>query len=111
MKAEIHVDAGVCGFKTDILADSGDNQHVTFRVSTDCDKIGALGDAIEQAGEFDAFNEINPAAESVLLKHVRAHLKGCCAGCGVPVGLFKGMQVAAGIALPKDVLIAIAKKE
>ena len=39
---------------------------------------------------------------------VRANLHGCCAGCAVPVGLFKAMQVAAGLALPKDIEIALS---
>jgi hypothetical protein len=35
----------------------------------------------------------------------------CCAGCAVPAGLFKAMQVAAGLALPKDITIRLAKSE
>jgi uncharacterized 2Fe-2S/4Fe-4S cluster protein (DUF4445 family) len=42
---------------------------------------------------------------SVLLRTARDVLTGCCAGCAVPVGLFKTMQVAAGLALPKDITI------
>ncbi|MFN2352102.1 MAG: hypothetical protein ABR497_09170, partial [Kiritimatiellia bacterium] len=37
------------------------------------------------------------------------NLKGCCAGCAVPVGVFKAMQVAAGLALPKDPTITLFK--
>jgi len=42
---------------------------------------------------------------------VQAVLTGCCAGCAVPVGLFKAMQVAAGLALAKDIAITLAKEE
>jgi hypothetical protein len=42
---------------------------------------------------------------------VRATLKGCCAGCAVPAGLFKAMQVAAGLALPKDINIRLTKED
>jgi len=38
----------------------------------------------------------------------RECLKGCCAGCAVPVAIFKAMQVAAGLALPKSIRIEIA---
>ena len=38
----------------------------------------------------------------------RREMFHCCSGCAVPVGIFKGMQVAAGLALPKDIRIAIA---
>jgi hypothetical protein len=40
---------------------------------------------------------------------VRASLSGCCAGCAVPVGIFKAMQAAAGVALPRDVTITMEK--
>jgi hypothetical protein len=40
---------------------------------------------------------------------VRESLKGCCAGCAVPVGIFKSMQAAAGLALPKDITITITR--
>lgn len=32
---------------------------------------------------------------------------GCCAACAVPIGIFKVMQVATGVALPKDVTLKI----
>jgi hypothetical protein len=108
MKTEVHVEAGVCGFVADVVAECKDEQHVALTIQTDCDNIKHLAQAIAQAGEIDAFNEINSASTSELLRIVHAHLKGCCAGCAVPVGLFKGMQVAAALALPKDVHIAIA---
>jgi len=40
---------------------------------------------------------------------VRAVLKGCCSGCAVPCGIFKAMQVAAGLALPAPASIEIVK--
>jgi hypothetical protein len=42
------------------------------------------------------------------LTTAREHLKGCCAACAVPVGAFKAMQVAAGVALPKDVTLGMS---
>jgi hypothetical protein len=46
----------------------------------------------------------------VVLTTARASLKGCCAACIVPVGAFKAMQVAAGVALPKDVTLKISSE-
>jgi hypothetical protein len=45
-----------------------------------------------------------------MLKTARASWSGCCAGCAMPVGLFKTTQVAAGLALPKDVHIAMTRE-
>jgi hypothetical protein len=111
MKAKVEIEAGICGFRTTAEAASDDSQSVTFAIGTDCEKIKGLAEALKGREPLDAYQEISPAAESVLLGTVRSTLKGCCAGCAVPAGLFKAMQVAAGLALPKDISIRLAKEE
>ena len=66
-----------------------------------------LGDALKAQGPLDAYDEISAHGKGTLMSVVRQHLKGCCAGCAVPAGIFKGMQVAAGLALPKDAVIRL----
>jgi hypothetical protein len=100
------VEAGICGFVTEIEAGSEDSQHVSFRVVTDCEKIENLA---RKLSSYDAYNEINKGFDGELYKVIREELKGCCSGCAVPVGLFKSMQVAAMVALPKDISIKIEK--
>ena len=100
------VEAGICGFVTEIEASSEDSQHVSFKVVTDCEKIKNLS---EKLTSYDAYNEIRDGFDGELFKAIRSELKGCCAGCAVPVGLFKSMQVAAMVALPKNILITITK--
>ncbi|MFA5343106.1 MAG: hypothetical protein WC381_03995 [Kiritimatiellia bacterium] len=55
----------------------------------------------------DSYAEIGAGADGIILSTARETLKGCCAACAVPVGAFKAMQVAAGVALPKDVTLKI----
>jgi len=110
MKAKSEIDAGICGFHTAVRVHSEDDQNVTFAVDSNCEKIQRLGARLAELGALDAYEEINPSSESVLMTTVRAVLPGCCAGCAVPVGLFKAMQVAAGLALPKDIHIAITQE-
>jgi hypothetical protein len=110
MQARAEIDAGVCGFHTDVNTSSEDGMFVTFEVQSDCEKIRGLGEALAAGGPVNAYEEISPAGESVVLATVRECLKGCCAGCAVPVGIFKSMQVAAGLALPKDITIQITKR-
>ena len=100
------VEAGICGFVTEIEASSEDSQHVSFKVDTDCEKIKNLS---EKLNSYDAYNEIRDGFDGELFKAIRSELKGCCAGCAVPVGLFKSMQVAAIVALPKNISITITK--
>ena len=108
MKANVEVKAGVCGFVTRAAVTSEDNQYCSFEIASDCEKIRALTAKLVEAGPVDAFQEISPAGESVVLASAQGTLKGCCAACAVPVGLFKAMQVAAGLALPQAIAIDIA---
>ena len=109
MNAKVTVEAGICGFETVASATSADGQMVAFEIESGCEKIHKLAAALKEKGPVDAYQEISPAAESVVMQTVRDSLKGCCAGCAVPVGLFKAMQVAAGLALPRDISISLTK--
>jgi len=109
MMATAKIDAGVCGFQTEVTASSEDGMFVEFEVTSDCEKIRGLGEALAARSPINAYEEISPASESVVMATVRECLKGCCAGCAVPVGIFKSMQAAAGLALPKDITITITR--
>lgn len=108
MQAKVDITAGICGFRTVARVTSDDSQNVAFVIDSDCEKIRALAARLQAHGPIDAYQEISPATESVVLTTVRETLKGCCAGCAVPAGLFKGMQVAAGLALPQDITIRLS---
>ena len=101
------IDAGICGFITNITASSEDDQNVSFKITSDCENIQRLSKLISTV---DAYNELKDGFDGVLYTAIRKVLKGCCSGCAVPVGLFKAMQVAAKVALPKDVNITISKE-
>jgi hypothetical protein len=108
MIARAEIQSGIWGFRTSALARAERIRSVRFTVESDCETVAALATAVTEHGVFDAFDEIDPGTEGSLMALVRANLHGCCAGCAVPVGLFKGMQVAAGLALPKDIEIALS---
>ncbi|MEN6642018.1 MAG: hypothetical protein ABFE08_06195 [Armatimonadia bacterium] len=91
------INAGVCGFVTQVTATCDDGQNVSFVVESPCEKIQALGAALPTV---DAYAEIGAGFDGQVLSTVRAVLGGCCAGCVVPAGVFKAMQVAAKLALP-----------
>jgi hypothetical protein len=108
MKCIARVQAGVCGFTTTVTADSPDDQMVTFGIETDCQKIAGLAEVLK-GKQIDGYDEIAKGFEGVVMSAVRASLSGCCAGCAVPVGIFKAMQAAAAVALPRDVAITMEK--
>ena len=47
MKAEVTIEAGVCGFHTRAIATSQDGQFVKFDIETDCDTIRNLSEVIK----------------------------------------------------------------
>lgn len=107
MHSTCDIQAGICGFRTRATASCADARHVTFDLESDCQKIVALGQRLAEMGALDVYDDIDARTESVLLATARDVLAGCCAGCVVPVGLFRTMQVAAGLALPKDMTIKL----
>lgn len=98
------VKAGICGFTTVIAATSDDMQNVSFQIETDCDNIRKLA---EDFPVVDGYSEIGAGFDGAIHGAVRENLKGCCSGCLVPCGIFKSMQVAAGLALPAAASIEI----
>ena len=106
MKCVARVQAGVCGFATTVTAESPDEQMVTFSIETECQKIAGLAEALG-GKEYDAYDEIHGGFDGAVMGAVRASLSGCCAGCVVPAAVFKSLQVAARVALPRDVEIKL----
>jgi hypothetical protein len=92
------IDAGVCGFHTTVIARSDDMQMVTLEIASECEKIRGLAETVKDP--IDAYQEIGDGSNGIVLKAAVTHLKGCCAGCAVPSGIFKSVQVAGGVALP-----------
>jgi len=107
VKCTARVHAGVCGFQTAVEADSPDEQMVTLTIHTDCDKVRALAEALN-GRQIDAYEEIAKGSDGVILSTARGKLLGCCAACAVPVGIFKALQAAARVALPRDVSVTLS---
>ena len=100
------INAGVCGFVTEVTATCEDSQNVSFAVESTCEKIGTLGETLPTV---DAYAEIGAGFDGQLLSTARSVLGGCCAGCVVPSGIFKTMQVAAKLALPAPIGIQLER--
>ena len=112
MEAKVKVDAGICGFKTVIKASSEDRMNVELKVVSSCDTIKELASRFEEKTPIDAYQELSPQKESIILEISKSVLveKGCCEACVVPAGVCKAIQVVAGLALPKDVTLQITKQ-
>jgi hypothetical protein len=100
------ITAGICGFRTTVRASSDDMQNVVLEVSSTCEKISAMAARMEV---IDAYQEIGAGFDGAVLTAARAALRGCCAGCVVPAGIFKTVQVAGGVALPAPASITMER--
>ena len=109
MEAKVTVDAGICGFTTIIKATSEDSMHVDLKVVSPCEIIKNLADKYQEITPINAYQELGPQTESAILKISRSVLieKGACEACVVPTAVCKAMYIAAGLALPKDVVLEI----
>jgi hypothetical protein len=103
------IKAGVCGFKTTVLARSDDMQNVSLTIESDCEKIRGVAEGL--SAPIDAYQEIGAGFNGAVYKVVLAGLRGCCSGCVVPSGIFKSVQVAGGVALPAPVTIDFERVE
>ena len=109
MDAKVTVDAGICGFTTIIKATSADSMNVDLKVASPCEIIKELAEKYQEITPINAYQEIGPQKESQILNVSRKVLveKGACEACVVPAAVCKAMYIAAGLALPKDVVMEI----
>ena len=111
MQAKVKVDAGICGFKTSITATTEDSMNVYLKVVSACETIKELAALFKKKIPIDAYQELSPQKESIILEISRTVLiqKGCCEACVVPAAVCKAIHVAAGLALPQNVTLKITK--
>ncbi len=102
-KATVH--AGICGYTTTIEAQANSKYHVCLNIQSDCKHIQKLA---ENLSEVNALQEIS--FRRGMPEALSRGAEFCThAACPVPVGIIKAVEVAAGLALPKDVKIEIEK--
>lgn len=109
MPVATEIRAGVCGFVTHVLATPDTDDTVTLQIDSDCEKIRAVAARIDKT--VDPLHEIHMGYGGSVLTAARNTLSGCCSGCVVPAGIFKTVQVAGRLALPRDISIVIKEQE
>jgi hypothetical protein len=97
------VDAGICGFKTIIKATPKERQIVEISMQTECPSLKPMA---EELKEVDAYKEcFAKVGESPVFQLARKYCKH--AACPVPTAIIKEVEVAAKLALPKNVEIEL----
>ena len=100
--AKTEIESGVCGFTTEVEAKmEGDECILT--IHSGCKNIQHLA---EELTSVDPFQEITFRGSGP--KTLKLAAKFCQhTACPVPAGIIKAVEVAAGLALPKDASIKV----
>ena len=101
--ARVIVDSGVCGFSTTITTTSEDHQNVAIAYETECPHAEKAREALTQV---DAYQELfKKPHETSVYQILAPHLPHVT--CPLYSGFVKAIEVAAGLALPRDVSMKI----
>lgn len=101
----VNVDSGICGFTCKISSER-DNKNFKIEITeSDCELIQKYSGSLNDISMMDIFapltkNKIFTSAEQA----------GCHQACPVPSAVVKACEVAAGLALPKNVKISFAEE-
>jgi hypothetical protein len=103
---EVKVNPGICGLCSTIKCDSDDMQEVKLDFKTDCPSLKPLEQELDTVDGYEiCFAKLGDGLVYELCHGYCKH-----PGCPVPAALIKGIEVACGLALPKDAEIKIEKK-
>jgi hypothetical protein len=100
---EIKVDPGICGMQTIINADSDDERTATIDIKSECEFIRSIAGELKEVDAFEeCFTKICNTKTYTLANEYCKH-----PACPVPSAILKSIEVACGLALPKDVEMKI----
>ena len=101
----VDVDPGICGFPARISAASEDGQTCSLSVESKCEAVSALAAELASVDGYEvAFKNFS---ENPVYLAASRHYKH--AACPLPSAIVKAVEIACGLALPKDVHFAPKK--
>ena len=101
--AKAKIDAGICGELATVEADLIGDYRVALKIESSCKHIQKLAENLK---EIDTLKEIS--ARRSMPETLSKGMEFCThAARPVPVGIIKAIEVAAGLALPKDAKIEV----
>ena len=103
--AKCEINPGICGLLTTVEASKSEGGEVALKITSDCPNIQKIAEELVVIVPFDEIFKRATATKTYELfsKH-SPH-----PSCPVPAGILKAIEVEAGLALPKDATLKIAK--
>jgi hypothetical protein len=105
MRGIVNVMSGICGMITEIRATSDEkSKMVNLEINTRCESIQKLADNLKTVNPIEeiSFRGDGPKTLRMAAKHCKH------TACPVPSGIVKAVEVASGLALPKDARIEVS---
>lgn len=99
------VDCGGCGFRAVVRATSSADGRVALQVESDCPAVCRL---VEQLGSVDPLDGARTFLTSPVYRAAEACLKH--ADCLAPVAIIRAIAVEAGMALPHEGSLRLARE-
>ncbi|MBI5605844.1 MAG: hypothetical protein HY879_21125 [Deltaproteobacteria bacterium] len=97
----VTVDSGICGFHCVVEAWEKEKRQVIITVSgSECKQIQSLSEKVKEMNLRELFAPIGQN-----LVFTSAQSVGCHPSCPVPIAILKAVEVAMGMALPRDAVI------
>ena len=104
--AKAEIASGICGFSATVVARM-EGSNCVLSIDSDCDAIQRMA---EELTGVDPFQEITFRGQGP--RTLALGTKHCYhTACPVPVGIIKAVEVAAGLALPAEATIKLAKAD
>jgi len=103
--AKGNIDCGICGFKVQVAATSDNGQDVKLEITSTCPSYEKIAAELK---EVDAYNEIFSKLHKGNIYQVFSE-HASHQNCPGLSGILKTIEVAAGLALPKNATIEITK--
>jgi len=103
--ATVEILPGICGLKTKLILTADEDQMVQVEIESECPCVAAMQ---EELKDLDGYNEcFSKYSSSTVYSAAEKNIKHLA--CPVPTAIIKGMEVACGLALPKNVNLVIEK--
>ena len=107
MMGIVNVMSGICGMITEIRASSGETQgKVRLDINSRCEGIQRLAQELKIVNPMEeiSFKGQGPRTLRMAAKHCKH------TSCPVPSGIIKAIEIASGLALPKNASIQVSQK-
>jgi len=108
MRAEAHVDAGICGYSADVSAEAQDPLGTAVvTLDTECPHLTYLGKGFD----VEIIDLVQNGSESETFRKLSSVVPAMHFPCPVMNGIFQVVRIAAGLSLPREIHIELTKYE